>query len=206
MPKNNRAKILKTSKSVRKKKLAIPFNATPQSDDVCMAEYNRAINDEVELVKNGAVPIHLMLNPVLIEKMRLEDPSDDSVLVSTANNSHTGKHLADKVEHLQENSPFPKLKPYYVEASGNNSIQANTGKDGQEKSHETDVQSSVDLEIKFTIKEVEKPLPDCKEPNDECLEIKTKDSRNEMIMQTACDVREWTNDDFKHDSSDSDIY
>ena len=185
--------------------MANPFNAV-LNDDECMAEYNKPINDEAE-VKNGAVPIHLMLNPVLIEKMRLEEPSGDSVLISTANNSHTGKLLADKIEHLQEKSPFPKLKPYYVEASDNNSIQTNTGQEGHEESHETDsAQSSVNLEIKSTIKEVEKSLPECEDPDDGCLEIKAKNSCNEMIMQTACDVREWTNEDFKHDSSDSDIF
>ena len=67
-----------------------------------------------EDAKNGAVPLQSVLDPTLIEKMRLETPSEHCVMISTINNHKFGQNLADRVEQLQERAPFPKLKPYYL--------------------------------------------------------------------------------------------
>ena len=55
-----------------------------------------------------------MLHPSLLEKLRLGDPSDDNVSISTKNISLAGKDLADVISRVQTASPFPKLLPYYV--------------------------------------------------------------------------------------------
>ena len=61
-----------------------------------------------------------MLHPSLLEKLRLGDPNDDNVSISTKNISLAGKDLADVISRVQTASPFPKLLPYYVlsEVSG----------------------------------------------------------------------------------------
>ena len=171
-------------------------------------------------IKDGSVPVNALMDPMLIEKIRLEEPSEHSVIISTINNNETGQSLAKRVECLQEEAPFPKLKPYYVETLLNRQEQAtlNEEDDGEmmqtaqvietlgcERSAQsikkTDISSSSgvsrsDCEIDQKVKN---------EPSKQTIAQCKNDSSFEQAIEC---VREWTTDDFDdiNSSSESDIF
>ena len=79
-----------------------------------------------------------MLHPSLLEKLRLGDPNDDNVSISTKNISLAGKDLADVISRVQTASPFPKLLPYYVlsEVSGKEEEEEEMGGNGEKQKEE----------------------------------------------------------------------
>lgn len=89
-----------------------PLNHTPSSTTLSNDTQIRTENYSNE--SSESVPIEAMLHPSLLEKLRLGDPNDDNVSISTKNISLAGKDLADIISRVQTTSPFPKLLPYYV--------------------------------------------------------------------------------------------
>lgn len=62
-----------------------------------------------------------MLDPSLIERMRVHVPcSDQSITMSTINGSQERARysIEESIEHIHQASPFPRLKPYYIEGDG----------------------------------------------------------------------------------------
>ncbi len=175
-------------------------------------------NDDV-MIKNGSIPINVLIDPTLIEKIRLEEPSERSLMISTINNNEIGQSLAKTVESLQEEAPFPKLKPYYV-------ITSSDEQGGSSFEHEQGIENKGN-------KEREHPplLPFVRKNNISPSIIipgsrsVAENTKGEMVTQTtlskknhvdynenieldhsAC-VREWTTDDFDNNSSsESDIF
>lgn len=66
------------------------------------------------------VDIDALLKPELLEKLRLGDPKEETILVSTIRHpeKEDKRELAATVSQVQAVSPFPSLPPYYQERNG----------------------------------------------------------------------------------------
>ena len=86
---------------------------------------NSLDNDEKdsETCHRPFVDIDALLKPELLEKLRLGDPKEETILVSTIRHpeKEDKRELAATASHVQSVSPFPSLPPYYQERtlSGN---------------------------------------------------------------------------------------
>lgn len=88
-----------------------------------------------------------MLDPALIDRMRVHVPcSDQSITVSTINGATSGggkvlesrRSLEESFEYIHQTNPFPKLKPYYIETF--------EGDVHNSKSHDPHTESSSSIE------------------------------------------------------------
>ena len=182
---------------------------------------------------SGLIPVKAMLDPCLIEKIRLGDPSEDSLLVSTINSKEPGPILADRVEHLQIKAPFPKLKPYYVEAnkddnSENQSVSTIRFKEDlstdfqqhreRDKTHQRKdfVFVSVDSTQSSRLSTEKKVAgldtqqsgsPSGIDNSQRKLELERQSNQKVCDNEDCTDVRQWTQQDFEEDlSSESEVY
>ena len=77
------------------------------------------IEPGVEFCQRPSVDIDALIQPELLEKLRLGQPREETILVSTICHPEREdkRKLAVAMSQVQSDAPFPPLPPYYQERS-----------------------------------------------------------------------------------------